>query len=69
MTYPIMVQDLLKLLDGLQLKQVTIIGYSIGSKAAMALTDIAPHRIDKLIVIYLAPVPRTLPHSPLRRNF
>lgn len=56
MTYPAMAQDLLTLLDDLQLEQVIVIGHSMGGKAAMALTAIAPHRVDKLVVIDVAPV-------------
>lgn len=56
MTYLAMAQDLLTLFDDLQLAKVIIIGHSMGGKAAMALTAIAPERVDKLIVIDVAPV-------------
>lgn len=56
MTYPVMAQDLLALLDDLQIEKAIIIGHSMGGKAAMALTAIAPERIEKLVVIDIAPV-------------
>lgn len=56
MTYPAMAQDLLTLLDDLQLDKVIVIGHSMGGKAAMALTAIAPERVERLIVIDIAPV-------------
>lgn len=56
MTYPEMAKDLLALLDDLQLDKVIVIGHSMGGKAAMALTAIAPERVEKLIVIDVAPV-------------
>lgn len=66
MTYPAMAQDLLTLLDDLQLAKVIVIGHSMGGKAAMALTAIAPERVDKLIVIDVAPVDyRTRRHDEI----
>lgn len=56
MTYPEMAQDLLTLLDDLQLEKVIVIGHSMGGKAAMALAAIAPQRVEKLIIIDVAPV-------------
>jgi esterase len=56
MTYMAMAKDLLTLLDDLQLDKVIVIGHSMGGKAAMALTAIAPERIERLIVIDIAPV-------------
>lgn len=56
MNYPAMAQDLLALLNELQLEKAIVIGHSMGGKAAMALTAIAPERIAKLIVIDVAPV-------------
>lgn len=45
MNYPAMAQDLLALLDELQLEKAIVIGHSMGGKAAMALTAIAPERV------------------------
>ncbi|SQI33781.1 Esterase ybfF [Serratia plymuthica] len=66
MTYPEMAQDLLALLDELQLEKAIVIGHSMGGKAAMALTAIAPERVEKLIVIDVAPVDyRTRRHDEI----
>lgn len=56
MTYPAMAQDLLVLLDDLQIEKAIVIGHSMGGKAAMALTAIAPERIERLVAIDIAPV-------------
>jgi esterase len=56
MNYAVMAQDLLMLLDDLQFDNCIVIGHSMGGKAAMALTAIAPERIERLIVLDIAPV-------------
>ena len=47
MNYPAMAQDLVDTLDALQIDKATFIGHSMGGKAVMALTALAPDRIDK----------------------
>ncbi|NBC99026.1 esterase [Atlantibacter hermannii] len=56
MTYPAMAQDLIDTLDELSIDKATFIGHSMGGKAVMAATKIAPQRIDKLVAIDIAPV-------------
>ncbi|MCI1899901.1 MAG: esterase [Enterobacter sp.] len=56
MTYAAMAQDLLDTLDANQIEKATFIGHSMGGKAVMALTALAPERIDQLVVIDVAPV-------------
>ncbi|MGP3591217.1 esterase [Vagococcus sp. WN89Y] len=56
MNYPAMAQDLLDTLDALQIEKATFIGHSMGGKAVMALTALAPERIDQLVAIDIAPV-------------
>ncbi|MBV7403893.1 esterase [Enterobacter sp. ENT03] len=56
MTYPAMAQDLLDTLDDLQIEKATFIGHSMGGKAVMALTALAPERINQLVAIDIAPV-------------
>lgn len=56
MTYAAMAQDLLDTLDAHNLQKVTLIGHSMGGKAVMALTALAPERISGLVVIDVAPV-------------
>ncbi|RPH30488.1 esterase [Buttiauxella warmboldiae] len=56
MTYPAMAQDVVDTLDEYGIERAIIIGHSMGGKVAMALTAIAPERIDKLVLIDIAPV-------------
>ena len=56
MTYGAMAQDLLDTLDANNIEKATLIGHSMGGKAVMALTALAPERIDRLVVIDVAPV-------------
>ncbi|AHB71203.1 esterase [Cronobacter malonaticus] len=56
MDYPAMAQDILETLDALGLNKVILIGHSMGGKAAMAVTALAPERIEKLVAIDIAPV-------------
>ncbi|CNE00177.1 esterase ybfF [Yersinia nurmii] len=56
MNYPAMAQDVLELLDHLTIEKAIIIGHSMGGKVAMALTALAPDRIDKLVAIDIAPI-------------
>ncbi|WP_407435363.1 esterase [Lelliottia sp.] len=56
MTYAAMAQDLLDTLDANSIEKATLIGHSMGGKAVMALTAIAPERINQLVVIDVAPV-------------
>lgn len=56
MNYPAMAQDLLDTLDAYHIEKATVIGHSMGGKAVMALTALAPERIDHLVAIDIAPV-------------
>lgn len=56
MNYPLMAEDLQKLLLSLNLSSVIVIGHSMGGKTAMTLANIAPTLVDKLVVIDIAPV-------------
>ncbi len=56
MTYAAMAQDLLDTLDDRQIEKATFIGHSMGGKAVMALTALAPERIAGLVAIDIAPV-------------
>ena len=56
MTYAAMAQDLLDTMDANSIEKATLIGHSMGGKAVMALTAIAPERINQLVVIDVAPV-------------
>lgn len=54
--YPAMAQDVLALMDELAIAQAIIIGHSMGGKVAMAMTALAPDRVEKLVAIDIAPV-------------
>ncbi|PSS53205.1 esterase [Enterobacter sp. FS01] len=56
MTYADMAQDLLDTLDEHNIEKAILIGHSMGGKAVMALTALAPERIAGLVVIDVAPV-------------
>ncbi len=56
MTYADMAQDLLDTLDEHHIEKAILIGHSMGGKAVMALTALAPERIAGLVVIDVAPV-------------
>ncbi len=63
MTYPAMAQDVLDTLDDCQFDKVTLIGHSMGGKVSMALSALAPERIDQLVLLDIAPVA-----YPVRRH-
>lgn len=56
MTYDAMAQDIVNLLDHLEIEKAILLGHSMGGKAVMTVTKLIPDRIDKLIIIDVAPV-------------
>ncbi|WP_313689764.1 esterase [Pantoea sp.] len=56
MNYSAMAQDIVETLDAQGIDRVSVVGHSMGGKIAMALSAIAPHRIEKLVMIDIAPV-------------
>jgi esterase len=56
MNYHLMAQDVLDTLDSLNIDGFSVIGHSMGAKVAMKLTQLAPTRVNKLIVLDMAPV-------------
>lgn len=56
MDYRSMAGDVLALLDGLELSRATVLGHSMGGKAAMALALEHGDRVERLIVADVAPV-------------
>jgi pimeloyl-ACP methyl ester carboxylesterase len=50
-SYPIMVEDLLKLVQKLELHQFILLGHSMGGKVAMHFAQKHPKFLDKLIVV------------------
>ena len=56
MSYPAMAEDLLRYIRTQGLSRPTVIGHSMGGKAAMAAALIAPERVGRLIAVDIAPV-------------
>ncbi|WP_350306991.1 esterase [Photorhabdus viridis] len=56
MDYHDMAQDIISLLDHLQIQSAIIIGHSMGGKIAMTMTALAPERIEKMVLIDIAPI-------------
>jgi len=56
MTYQAMAEDLRETLDAAGIDKALVIGHSMGAKAAMALTAVAPERVARLVAIDMAPV-------------
>ena len=55
MDYPAMMADLLAWLDAQGLAKVTLMGHSMGGKVAMLLACRHPERVERLIVVDIAP--------------
>lgn len=56
MNYSVMAQDVADLLQHLNIENAIVVGHSMGGKTAMALADLAPHLVEKVVVIDIAPV-------------
>ncbi|MEN8261630.1 MAG: alpha/beta fold hydrolase [Pseudomonadota bacterium] len=56
MTYPAMAADVRALLDEQGIERSDMIGHSMGGKAAMWLALTEPERVNKLVVVDIAPV-------------
>ncbi len=56
MDYQAMAEDVLETLDEAGIDRCSVVGHSMGGKVAMALTALAPERIEQLVVIDMAPV-------------
>ena len=56
MDYAAMADDVLQLMDRLDLPRSSVMGHSMGGKTAMALALRHPRRVDRLIVVDIAPV-------------
>lgn len=56
MSYPEMASDIMQTMDALGVPQAHFIGHSMGGKTLMNLALLAPDRINKLMVVDIAPV-------------
>ncbi|MEY3774620.1 MAG: hypothetical protein RLZZ129_1400 [Verrucomicrobiota bacterium] len=57
MDYPAMAADVLAWLDAQGLARVTLLGHSMGGKTAMLLACRQPERVERVIVVDIAPKP------------
>jgi len=55
--YPAMVEDVVQFIDGHALTNPVVIGHSMGGKVAMNLAVAHPDKLEKLIVVDIAPKP------------
>lgn len=55
MDYAAMVNDVLAWMDAQRLERVTLLGHSMGGKAAMLLACQRPERVDRLVIVDIAP--------------
>lgn len=56
MDYPAMAADVLELMNRLDLLSATVLGHSMGGKAAMLLALEHPRRVQRLVAVDIAPV-------------
>lgn len=57
--YPAMADDLARLLDEQAIEHATLVGHSMGGKVAMQFALTTPLRVDRLVVVDIAPVTYT----------
>lgn len=55
MNYAVMAQDVIETLDHLNIENFSAIGHSMGGKLAMTLTEVAPSRLQQLVILDMAP--------------
>ncbi len=67
MSYPAMANDVRAFLDDREIDAATVIGHSMGGKTAMRLALDAPHRVDRLVVVDIAPTVSHHDHVPWLR--
>lgn len=66
--YPEMSDDLLDYFGQQDLQRATIIGHSMGGKVAMIFALLHPEKVEKLVVVDIAPVDYRLPGNSFHRN-
>ena len=54
-TYQAMANDIVELMDDLQINQQILLGHSLGGKVAMQFASLYPEKLEKLIVVDMAP--------------
>lgn len=63
MNYKVMSQDVLELMNDLRIDHAVILGHSMGGKVAMGFALTFPSKVEKLIVVDIAPKQYALHHS------
>ncbi len=56
MSYPLMIADIIKLLDTHGIEQCALIGHSMGGKVAMGVAMVQPDRVQALVVVDICPI-------------
>ncbi|BBN81539.1 acyl-CoA esterase [Pseudoalteromonas sp. A25] len=56
MDYPTMANDIVSLMDHLDISHAHLVGHSMGGKVAMQVAMLTQQRVDKLVVLDIAPV-------------
>jgi len=64
MTYPEMADDILRFIEDRGYPRAAVVGHSMGGKAAMTLALRHPQRVERLVVVDIAPVRYTHTHGP-----
>lgn len=64
MSYPAMAADLLRFMDDRGIAKASVVGHSMGGKAAMALCLLHPDRVERLLAADIAPVSYTHTFAP-----
>ena len=59
MSYHEMAADIVAFLDAQGIQKAVLVGHSVGGKVAKAVALLAPHRVDSLVVLDIAPVAYT----------
>lgn len=67
MSYPAMAEDVRDFLDHQDIDAATLIGHSMGGKTAMRLALDAPQRVERLVVVDIAPTRSRHDHLPWLR--
>ncbi len=65
MSYPAMAGDVRAFLDAHGIASATVIGHSMGGKTAMRLALESPDRVDRLVVVDIAPTVSNHDHLPV----
>ncbi|MGB1199731.1 MAG: alpha/beta fold hydrolase [Thalassotalea sp.] len=65
MDYPSMAHDVIDLMDNLNIEQAHIVGHSMGGKVAMQLAHLFEDRVNRLVVLDIAPVAYQARHTEI----